>query len=536
MGRRCLAGPEQLFGRFRLAGLGLLGDVARSGRRDQRISAAPVPSRTATTLPRSDRPTRCGNSQRLPGARFARRCTDALGWAPAVIPGDRDPMRRTLLAAALVIGATAAPAQAPRPVIDVHIHYSHDTWSGLPPPEAIKVLRQAGLRKAFVSSSSDDGTQMLLKAAPDLIVPVLRPYRRRGEIGLLDEGPEHHRPRREPAQGQHLRRHRRVPRLRRRRRHARDAAHGAARPRAQDLPARPLRRRRRRAHLQAEPRGAGAVGALGLRAGRQGARHGRRSTRRCGPTSPSAATRRRPASSTPRGSKLFVDFPDRFMVGTDTYTPERWHYVVEHAAYSRKWLAELPADLADNIAFRNAEQLAARTMPGWLAVSARHAWQQTASSRSSSPSPLWGGDRGGGHRRTGAESAVRASRSCSRSSILGAGGAAACEVPEGFARLASPQAEIAYRWEPAELKVGRFFAAEVIACRAPDAEPVRDHRPRRADAGSRPRHELSPGCRRDGPGPFPPHGADAAHARHLAADVRPLPGRQAHAADAATSP
>ena len=92
-------------------------------------------------------------------------------------------MRRTLLAAALVIGATAAPAQAPRPVIDVHIHYSHDTWSGLPPPEAIKVLRLAGLRKAFVSSSSDDGTQMLLKAAPDLIVPVLRPYRRRGELG-----------------------------------------------------------------------------------------------------------------------------------------------------------------------------------------------------------------------------------------------------------------------------------------------------------------------------------------------------------------
>ena len=60
--------------------------------------------------------------------------------------------------------------------------------------------------------------------------------------------------------------------------------------------------------------------------------------------------------------KLFLDYPERFMVGTDTYTPERWHYVVEHAAYSRKWLAELPPDLADNIAFRNAERLAARTM------------------------------------------------------------------------------------------------------------------------------------------------------------------------------
>ena len=47
------------------------------------------------------------------------------------------------------------------------------------------------------------------------------------------------------------------------------------------------------------------------------------------------------------------------MVGTDTYSPERWHYVVEHASYSRTWLADLPADVADNIAYRNAERLAA---------------------------------------------------------------------------------------------------------------------------------------------------------------------------------
>ena len=59
----------------------------------------------------------------------------------------------------------------------------------LPPPEAIKVLRRAGLKKAFVSSSSDDGTQMLLKAAPDLIVPVLRPYRARGETGSWTRDP-----------------------------------------------------------------------------------------------------------------------------------------------------------------------------------------------------------------------------------------------------------------------------------------------------------------------------------------------------------
>jgi hypothetical protein len=45
---------------------------------------------------------------------------------------------------------------------------------------------------------------------------------------------------------------------------------------------------------------------------------------------------------------------------------------------------------------------------------------------------------------------------------------------QGFARLASPEAEIAYRWLPSQLKVGQFFAAEVIACRAPGPEAVSD--------------------------------------------------------------
>ena len=52
--------------------------------------------------------------------------------------------------------------------------------------------------------------------------------------------------------------------------------------------------------------------------------------------------------------------------------------------------------------------------------------------------------------------------------------ASACPTTEqGFRRLASPDAEVAYRWEPAELKVGQFFTAEIVACRAPKEEPVR---------------------------------------------------------------
>ena len=37
----------------------------------------------------------------------------------------------------------------------------------------------------------------------------------------------------------------------------------------------------------------------------------------------------------PEWAKLFAEFPDRFMIGTDTYTPERWYFVEEHASWSR---------------------------------------------------------------------------------------------------------------------------------------------------------------------------------------------------------
>jgi hypothetical protein len=43
---------------------------------------------------------------------------------------------------------------------------------------------------------------------------------------------------------------------------------------------------------------------------------------------------------------------------------------------------------------------------------------------------------------------------------------------EGFARLATPEAEIAYRWNPERIKVGHFFEAEVVACRVPGAGAV----------------------------------------------------------------
>ena len=82
--------------------------------------------------------------------------------------------------------AGPSAAQAPGtllPLFDAHLHYSHDAWERLPPKDAVALLRQAGMKRAMVFSSSDEGTQMLFAEAPDLVLPVLRPYRSRSEIG-----------------------------------------------------------------------------------------------------------------------------------------------------------------------------------------------------------------------------------------------------------------------------------------------------------------------------------------------------------------
>lgn len=68
------------------------------------------------------------------------------------------------------------------PIFDAHIHYSQDVRDTIPPKDAIRRLREAGIVRAMVSSTGDDGTQMLYKADPQLVIPVLRPYRKRGTL------------------------------------------------------------------------------------------------------------------------------------------------------------------------------------------------------------------------------------------------------------------------------------------------------------------------------------------------------------------
>ena len=88
----------------------------------------------------------------------------------------------------------------------------------------------------------------------------------------------------------------------------------------------------------------------------------------------------------PAWRAVFLEFPDRFMVGTDTFTPERWHYVAEHADWSRGWLADLPATSPSASHGKTARRcsepdLASRELTLRGAVLAAGLWRVRAASR-----------------------------------------------------------------------------------------------------------------------------------------------------------
>jgi hypothetical protein len=60
---------------------------------------------------------------------------------------------------------------------------------------------------------------------------------------------------------------------------------------------------------------------------------------------------------TPEWRALFERYPDRFLLGSDTWVPERWASYGEMMAGYRRWLAQLPPTVAKQIAHGNARAL-----------------------------------------------------------------------------------------------------------------------------------------------------------------------------------
>ncbi len=91
---------------------------------------------------------------------------------------------RLLAALAVFVFSVAGPASAAdAPLADGHIHYSKPDWSVYTPDQIVDILDKAGMRRALVSSTPDDGTLKLYDRDPKRFVPMLRPYRTRDDMG-----------------------------------------------------------------------------------------------------------------------------------------------------------------------------------------------------------------------------------------------------------------------------------------------------------------------------------------------------------------
>jgi len=69
------------------------------------------------------------------------------------------------------------------PIFDAHVHYNQPDWSVYTPDAILKLFDRAGVIRAMVSSTPDDGTIKLYEKSPTRIVPILRPYRTDADRG-----------------------------------------------------------------------------------------------------------------------------------------------------------------------------------------------------------------------------------------------------------------------------------------------------------------------------------------------------------------
>jgi hypothetical protein len=305
-------------------------------------------------------------SMRFPPERllFAKECTTMSSctiarppevWCDALSGGGQ--LIWCLLSIILAIGVAPGYTQE-LPIFDAHIHYSEPDWAVLTPDRVLAILDSAGVRHALVSSTPDDGTLKLYDKAPDRIVPFLRPYRSREDMltwhsdaavqtyveGRLTRGiykgiGEFHLLRVDQADAPVVKRFAELAVQRQLFLHAH----------VDDTTVEKL--------LQLYPQvrilwahagmSASATTVSGL-------------LDRFSSLWVELALRSDVAPDRkldPEWRAAFLRHPDRFMVGTDTWATSRWETLVEGMQAIRSWLRELPQEVAEQIAHRNAERL-----------------------------------------------------------------------------------------------------------------------------------------------------------------------------------
>ena len=263
-----------------------------------------------------------------------------------------------LLCCALLFPLSAIKAgEQPIPIFDAHIHYNADVWEVLPPARVLEKLTEAGITRALVSATPTEGAETLYRLAPERVIPLLRPYASRSGryTWFRDETtPPYLRERltRIPYRGigefhvfgddarttvvaeviRLAREHQLALHA-----HTDRAGMTVILEQAPDIPV-----------IWAHAGFDVPVAILRHLLNEHGQLYLELSFRE-GIT--------RDGKLRPEWEDLFTDFPQRCLIGMDTYIPGRWAELVDLAEVARGWLRQLPPAIAAGIAFGNAERL-----------------------------------------------------------------------------------------------------------------------------------------------------------------------------------
>lgn len=263
-------------------------------------------------------------------------------------------------AAALALLITPTPRThavgADTPLFDAHVHWSENAHGEIPLERALAILDKAGVRMAAVSSTSDEATIKLYRANPERVVPMLRPYRTRDDMGGWHKDASI-----PPYLVERLKFgvHKGIGEFHL---YGEDAASAVMKEIVGMAVARNLI-----LHAHSDARAVEILFQHDARA--------RVLWAHAGFTNPNAVgtmMARYPNlwvetairhDIGPGGAlaedwkEVFVKYQDRWLIGTDTYVTSRWHRMDEIHAETRAWLAKLPPAVAEKLAWRNGAKL-----------------------------------------------------------------------------------------------------------------------------------------------------------------------------------
>lgn len=244
------------------------------------------------------------------------------------------------------------------PLYDAHIHYSQDMWQSLPPQQAVALLKEQGITRALVSATPAQGAEKLWREDPQLVVPMLRPYKSRRHRYFWFRDPR--------LKSFLLQQMARLP----------YRGFGEFHVFGQDMDREPVAQmiqlaREHHMVLHAHTDLAGMnillhkapdLAVMWAHAGYDVPIHVLVEMLQTHPRltldlSLRAGMLDNDGQLTPPWKQFLTRYPDRFVLGTDTYKPIRWAELPDLIAADRVWLHQLPPAVADKIARHNLDRL-----------------------------------------------------------------------------------------------------------------------------------------------------------------------------------